>query len=475
MITASNVRLLPSGGDDGWYGNMRIIEERLAQEGRVLQWAIVRSRMVSGCPVVDVEATILDESLPFRISFNEKIKNMVDMPGGSVFMHIVPTGIRAAVGGSLGDAMPVNLALSRLGLVVTHPNTCNGGPVNMIESDPADRILYVEGFGLDQFALGNVYLERVKDRDARRGKTRKIGIVADCGSGNEKLMDKIHNAVFGFWSNGGADIVGLQFTKKPVGGRAFLNRSGSFGGEVRNWSEVRIAAEKLIAGGAEAIAPFTFIEVRKRDAKLYFKSKLPNPWGRDEALISHPLVGYFGLPVAHAPQLLFREEKEAQNHGRVNPASGMEASVPFYAFSVLIGLKYAPSFISAGRGFDNRGNLLSFDRVSAVICPATSMGGIPMIRAEQKSIPIIGVIQSDTVLRVRGCDLGFQNTIEVETYLDALGLLKITKNEGREFTVKKMRETLRKRGKHLREIGERVCREADVVPATLLRPLVAPV
>ena len=68
-------------------------------------------------------------------------------------VQVVPTGIGASIGGFAGDAMPTARVLaSVVDKLVTHPNVMNGASLYWPESN----ILYVEGYGLDQFAAGNV-------------------------------------------------------------------------------------------------------------------------------------------------------------------------------------------------------------------------------------------------------------------------------------------------------------------------------
>lgn len=439
-----------------------LIHEKLSGEGEPLRWAVVRARPSATGTIVDVEATLLhsDESLPRN--FSHEIIGETLLPNGPVFLHIVPTGIQASVGGSLGDAMPANLALGSLGLVVTHPNTCNGGALNVM--DPS-RILYVEGGGLDRLAREEIVLERVK--------SNKVGVAVDCGPGDEWVLDQVWNAVWGFWAHSGASIVGLEETREPVGGVAKRNKSGAFIGEVKNIEALFHAGERLIDRGAEALAVFTFVDVSQSHWKQYFKDKAPNPVGGTEAIISHSLVRHFGIPAAHAPLLRRRETRELQKYGRVRPAAGLEAADPFYVWSVLRGLQFAPRFVSESAE-DGSNFLLSFRKVSALVCPASAMGGIPMMRAEALGIPILGIRQSETVLQVRASDLGYKNAIELDSYLDAVGLLELIKSGGDEFKIKPMRELIRKFGKEVYAHGEEVCRDAGLDPQTLLRPLVAP-
>ena len=73
-------------------------------------------------------------------------------------MVIVPTGIGAAIGGYAGDALPVARAFTAVAdRVITHPNVMNGAQLYW----PDPKLLYVEGFALDQFAAGRTGLRPV--------------------------------------------------------------------------------------------------------------------------------------------------------------------------------------------------------------------------------------------------------------------------------------------------------------------------
>ena len=71
---------------------------------------------------------------------------------------VVPTGIGAAIGGYAGDALPVARAFTAVAdRVITHPNVMNGAQLYW----PDPKLLYVEGFALDQFAAGRTGLRPV--------------------------------------------------------------------------------------------------------------------------------------------------------------------------------------------------------------------------------------------------------------------------------------------------------------------------
>jgi len=61
---------------------------------------------------------------------------------------LIPTGIGARIGGFAGDALPVARTLAAAAeRVITHPNVLNGASLFW----PMGNVLYVEGYGLDQF------------------------------------------------------------------------------------------------------------------------------------------------------------------------------------------------------------------------------------------------------------------------------------------------------------------------------------
>ena len=101
-------------------------------------------------------------------------------------LMLVPTGIGCDIGGFAGDALPsARLLAGASGCLITHPNVMNGAALYW--SDP--RIHYVEGYGLDRFAVGDWAL-----RPVRR---QRIGLVLDAGIDPE-LVQRRKNFVRGY-------------------------------------------------------------------------------------------------------------------------------------------------------------------------------------------------------------------------------------------------------------------------------------
>ena len=66
-------------------------------------------------------------------------------------LMLVPTGIGCDIGGYAGDALPsARLLAAASGCLITHPNVMNGASLYWSDS----RVLYVEGYALDRFAVG---------------------------------------------------------------------------------------------------------------------------------------------------------------------------------------------------------------------------------------------------------------------------------------------------------------------------------
>ncbi len=83
---------------------------------------------------------------------------------------IIPTGIGAEIGGFAGDGLPVARAIYQVAdCLITHPNVLNGAQLYW----NLPNALYVEGYGLDQFAAGTWALRPVHQN--------RIGLVLDQG------------------------------------------------------------------------------------------------------------------------------------------------------------------------------------------------------------------------------------------------------------------------------------------------------
>ncbi|MGB9635600.1 MAG: DUF3326 domain-containing protein [Candidatus Micrarchaeia archaeon] len=330
------------------------------------------------------------------------------MPNQFVVAHIIPTGIKAEVGGYVGDATPAtNMIASIADKVISHPNVVNGVALNLAKKN----VLYVEGYTLDKFFRGEIELKEVEKN--------RIGVVLDSGMEKESY-DLAINTINTMRTVAGIDIIGIFETQENVDARAVKTRSGSFVGEIRNEDVLVEACSRAIQKGADAIAVSLSIKINMRDLKAYFAGKGANPYGGTEAIISHFVTKQFGVPAAHAPLLSKYEIYKETHSGIVDPRAAAEAIGPAYLGCVLQGLDRAPRIVKNG------GDLKVSD-VDVVVMPYGCMGGIPAITASGHGIPIIAVKENRTLMNVTPKKMRMKNVIIADNYWEVGGILAAIK------------------------------------------------
>jgi len=332
----------------------------------------------------------------------------------NVLVQIVPTGVKAEIGGYVGDATPsTNLLGSTVESIIVHPNVVNGVLLNCADHNAT----YVEGYMLDKFLQGEIALRPVR--------SNKVGVILDIGAKDKESIDLALDTIETIRANKGVNIVGYEFTKRPVGAKAVKTKAGAFVGEMKDTSVFIKPAKDLIKKGATAIAIGTMIKIDKKDLDTYFKGKGPNPYGGTEALISRTLSKKLNMPAAHAPLLRLEEMEAMLYKSRVDPRAAAEAVSQAYLGCILQGLHKAaqPLPIDKAREDD-----ILLNDVLAVVIPATCMGGIPALAAEKFKIPIIAVKENKTILNVTADKLGLKQAITAENYLEAAGIALALKN-----------------------------------------------
>jgi hypothetical protein len=106
-----------------------------------------------------------------------------------------------------------------------------------------------------------------------------------------------------------------------------------------------------------------------------------------------------------------------------NPRASAEfISTPHY-YSVLKGLATAPRLVPLPSLDDVRPDLVSVNHIGAIVVPATCLGGIPALVAEFSGIPLIAVRENKTILDVTNEKMCMPNVIEVDSYLEAAGVV----------------------------------------------------
>jgi Protein of unknown function (DUF3326) len=318
---------------------------------------------------------------------------------------IVPTGIGAAIGGYAGDALPVARAMAQVAdRLITHPNVLNGA--QLYWSLP--NALYVEGYGLDQFAAGQWGLRPVLQN--------RVGLVLDQGIEPELRLRHLQ-AADATRATLGLTLTDYVVTDAPLGVELRTASSGATWGTIQNPDSLLRAVEQLIkVGGAEAIAVVARFpdDVGSEALQQYRHGQGVDPLAGAEAVISHLVVKTFGIPCAHAPALM-----PLPLDAELSPRSAAEELGYTFLPCVLVGLSRAPQFV---RERGDRANQVWVDQVNALVIPASACGGSATLSLSQTSTLIITVQENQTRLQVTAKDLGI-SALSVGSYLEALGVL----------------------------------------------------
>ena len=156
---------------------------------------------------------------------------------------IVPTGIGASIGGFAGDASYWARKFASLPdtKLIVNPNVVNAGCFSGI----TPNMFYVEGYSLDEFFKGNLYLNESNNN--------KIGVIFDKGI-SKGIIDVHINTINAVKTIYGVDVIDWDITDEPVGVEFFVDSSGISTGKVNNIGVTLNSAKRLLEKGAEAIA-----------------------------------------------------------------------------------------------------------------------------------------------------------------------------------------------------------------------------
>ncbi|HEY9859749.1 MAG TPA: DUF3326 domain-containing protein, partial [Candidatus Obscuribacterales bacterium] len=243
---------------------------------------------------------------------------------------IVPTGIGAAIGGYAGDALPVARAIAQVAdCLITHPNVLNGAQLYW----PLPNALYVEGYGLDQFATGQWGLRSVHQN--------RVGLVLDQGIEPELRVRQLQ-AADATRATLGLSLTDYVVTDAPLGVELRTAASGATWGTIQNPDSLLRAVEQLITQAqAEAIAVVARFpdDTGSEALQQYRHGQGVDPLAGAEAVISHLVVRTFQIPCAHAPALA-----PLPLDPEISPRSAAEELGYTFLPCVLAGLSRAPQF-----------------------------------------------------------------------------------------------------------------------------------
>lgn len=323
---------------------------------------------------------------------------------------VVPTGIGAAIGGYAGDALPVARAVAQVAdRLITHPNVLNGA--QLYWSLP--NALYVEGYGLDQFAAGLWGLRPVHQN--------RVGLVLDQAIEPE-LRWRHLQAADAARATLGLNLTDYIITDDALGVKLRSAASGATWGTIQNPDSLLRAVKKLVVEDrAEAIAVVARFpdDAGSEALQHYRQGQGVDPLAGAEAVISHLVVRTLQIPCAHAPALT-----PLPLEPTLSPRSAAEELGYTFLPCVLVGLSRAPQFVSQQftSQLAGRSDTIWADQVDAIVIPATACGGSAVLSFSQTSTQIITVRDNPTRLNVTAKDLGL-SVVEVNSYLEALGVL----------------------------------------------------
>lgn len=289
---------------------------------------------------------------------------------------IVPTGVGASIGGFAGDASVWARKFAKKCRLIVNPNVVNAACFSGI----TENMLYVEGYSLDEFFKGKVNLVPSENN--------KIGVVFDRGISKEVLNVHINtiNAVKTVY---GIDIIGYEHTDNEVGVEFFVDSSGISMGNVKDLDTIKIASEKLIKKGAQAIA--IVCKFPEDEGENYANGVGVDPVGGVEAIISHYISKELKVPCAHAPAF---ENIDIQTE-IVDSRASAEYITPTFLPCILIGLSQAPILTK-----NKQKNSINIEDVDFIIIPYNAVGCIPTLEMSKLGKKIYAVRENKTVLDV---------------------------------------------------------------------------
>ena len=293
--------------------------------------------------------------------------------GEKLGAFIVPTGVGASIGGFAGDASCFARRISERCRLIVNPNVVNAACFSGIN----DKMLYVEGYTIDEFFRGKCNLVPSQNN--------KVGVVFDKSIPDSVLNVHINtiNAVKTVY---GIDVIGYEITEEPVGVEFFVDESGTSTGDVKNLDTIKSASLKLLQKGADAIAIVCLFP--EDDGDDYENGIGVDPVGGVEAIISHYISKELKVPCAHAPAFSNFEISTKI----VDARCSAEYITPTFLPCILIGLSQAPK-LSKEAGI----NIKDLD---FLVMPYNSLGGIPVFEAQKSGVPVYAVKENQTVLDV---------------------------------------------------------------------------
>lgn len=336
-----------------------------------------------------------------------------------VAVSIIPTGVRAEIGGFAGDATPsTNLLASACDYLITNPNAVTASDLYFAQ----DNVLYLEGNLICQLLLGNIGVIPEKRKN--------IAAIIEKPK-DERFLNNVLNALNGLRAVGGINIDPVVVTSGPIETACTYSKFGNASGEFRGMDELMHALDVVDNSGVGTVALMTTLMVDDAVRQAYYRGEtIANPWGGAEAIMTHTTTNFFPLTAAHAPLLL---EWEHTGFGKlVDPRDGAELISSAYVCSPLNGLINSPRPVRFDTPVVAGETRLSVENISAVVMPETTVGNIPFLAALDQNVPIILVKDNTTMYDITPEALQIETKgrpiYRVNSYMEASGLLLALRN-----------------------------------------------
>jgi len=383
-----------------------------------------------GVPIRLILTSVSDNRLTFECSFIQTKKppvwpSLLDMNVRQeaatkpfVAVSIIPTGVRAEIGGFAGDGTPsTNLLATACDYLVTNPNAVTASDLYYAH----ENVLYLEGNLICQLLLGNLAVipEKRKQVAAIIEKPR-----------DERFLNNVINALNGLRTVGGVNIDPVIVTSGKIETTCTYSQYGNASGEYQGIDELMRALDVVETSPATAVVLMTTLMVSDAIRQRYYKGDaIPNPWGGAEAILTHMLTNFYPFTAAHAPLLL---EWEHTGFGKlVDPRDGAELISSSYLCSPLKGLTNSPRPVPVSATVPSGSQGLGVENISAVVMPETTVGNIPFFASLDQNIPII-LVKNPTQYKMTPAllkiDHDGRKIYYANSYMEAAGMLLALRN-----------------------------------------------
>lgn len=378
-----------------------------------------------GVPIRLILTALRDQKLVFECSFLETDRKpvwpslldirlrQISSPKPFVAVSIIPTGVRAEIGGFAGDATPsVNLLAKACDYLVVNPNSVTASDLYYA----SDNVLYLEGNLICHLLLGHTTLIP---------ETRtNIGVIIE--KTEEKFLNNILNALNALRTVGGININPVIVTAGQIRTECTFSPYGHASGNFEGIDELMRALDIVSQTDTNAVALSTTLFVEDEVRQQYYNKELmPNPWGGAEAIMTHMTTNFYPFTAAHSPLLL--DEAHTMFGTLGDPRDGAELISSAFICSTLKGLAHSPRLAKFDTPLPSGCQGISVENVSAVVMPESTVGNIPFFAALEQNIPVILVRDNRTQYEITPSILEIDHSRKkiyyVNSYMEASGLL----------------------------------------------------